>query len=164
MKIGGGSDMTVHFFYNFREELVNKIKEEYEDELEKRKKYLREQTQLDEAEKIILDYFKPLKNGLNEVFEVSDGEICYDEGDDFIAKFRIKDNSIKFSRKEKSIEVKAKYYIEDPDIVESRILGHIVVGDKRCMVKEVGKIHTGSHFDENTINYYLRNVFEDYLQ
>ncbi len=155
--------MTVHFFYNFKEELIERIKEDYNNELVKRKENIRQQKQLDDAEKIILDYFKVVKNALNEIFEVSNGKIKYEENTDFISKFTIGKNSLRFLRKEKSIQVKVELYIKEADIVESKILGNIIIGSKVAMVKEVGKLHTGSHFDENTINYYMRVAFGDYM-
>jgi len=155
--------MTVHFFYNFKEELIEKIKNDYTNELLKRKENLREQIQLDEAEKEILDYFKTVKNALNEVIEISDGEIKYEDNTDFIVKMTIGKNSIRFLRKEKSIQVKVEIYIKEADIVESRILGNIIIGSKVAMVKEVGKLHTGSHFDENAINYWMRIAFGEFM-
>jgi len=156
-------DMTVHFFYNFKEELIEKIKNDYSNELLRRKENLREQLQLNEAEKEILDYFKTVKNALNEVIEISNGIIRYEENTDFIVKMTIGKNSIRFLRKEKSIQVKVEIYIKEADIVESRILGNIIIGPKVAMVKEVGKLHTGSHFDENVINYWMRVAFGEFM-
>lgn len=155
--------MTVHFFYNFKEELIEKIKNDYSNELLRRKENLREQLQLNEAEKEILDYFKTVKNALNEVIEISNGIIRYEENTDFIVKMTIGKNSIRFLRKEKSIQVKVEIYIKEADIVESRILGNIIIGPKVAMVKEVGKLHTGSHFDENVINYWMRVAFGEFM-
>jgi hypothetical protein len=154
--------MTVHFFYNFKEDLIEKIKSDYEDELIKRKENMREQKQLDDAGKIILDYFKIIRNALSEIIEVSNGKIKYEESAGYLVKFTIGKNSLRFLRKEKSIQVKVELYIKEADIVESKILGNIVIGTKVAMVKEIGKLHTGSHFDENTINYYMRIAFGDF--
>lgn len=155
--------MTVHFFYNFKDELIHKIKEEYEDELQKRKEELRKQKQLDEAEEKVLEYFKVIKNGLSEVMEVANDKIKYEENNDFILKFSIGKNSIKFTRNASNIEAQVGLYLEESDMIESKILGHVVPGEKTCTVKEVGKLHTGSHFDENTINHYMRVAFGSYL-
>ena len=155
--------MTVHFFYNFKDELIHKIKNEYENELMKRKEELRKQKQLDEAEEKILEYFKVIKNGLSEVMEVADDHITYEENEEFILKFTIGKNSIKFTRNQSTIDAQVSLYLEESDMVESKILGHVVPGEKACAVKEVGKLHTGSHFDENTINHYMRVAFGSYL-
>lgn len=155
--------MTVHFFYNFKDELIHKIKEDYEDELIIRRENLRKQKQLDEAEEKIFEYFKVIKNGLSEVMEVAKDVIKYEENEEFILKFSIEKNSIKFTRNESNIEVQVSLYLEESNMIESKILGHILPGEKVCMVKEVGKLHTGSHFDENTINHYMRVAFSSYL-
>ena len=155
--------MTVHFFYNFKDELIHKIKKDYENELVKRKEELRKQKQLDEAEEKILEYFKVIKNGLSEVMEVANDHIKYEENEEFILKFTIGENSIKFTRNQSNIDAQVSLYLEESDMVESKILGHVVPGEKSCTVKEVGKLHTGSHFDENTINHYMRVAFGSYL-
>jgi len=156
--------MTVHFFYSFKDELIHKIKEDYEEALVKRKERLRKQKQLDEAEGKILEYFKVIKNGLSEVMEVASDEIKYEENEGFILRFSIEKNSIRFTRNEFSIEVQVSLYLKDSHMIESKILGYIVPGEKACMVKEIGKLHTGSHFDENTINHYMRVAFASYLR
>lgn len=155
--------MTVHFFYNFKEELIQKVKKDYALDLAEKREEMRKQKQLDEVEDLILDYFKSVKNALNEVFEVSQGAVQYEENTEFIVKFSIGKNQLMFTRQESNIEVKVSLYLDDAEIVESKILGHIVPGEKSPTVKEVGKLHTGSHFDENTINHYMRIAFSSYL-
>lgn len=156
--------MTIHFYYDFKQDLIEKLKEDYEEELKERKERLRKQKQLDEAEQKILSYFTTIKNGLNEVFEVSDGFVDYKEGGDYIVKFALGKNSLKFIRKENSIEISEKFYIKEADIVESKILANIVPGKKKCLLKKVGELHTGNHFDTNTINFYMRQVFSQYTE
>lgn len=155
--------MTVHFFYDFKDELIQKVKKNYENELIERKEKIRNEKQLDEAEKLIVDYFKVIKNALHEVFEVSDGDVKYEESDNYILKFTIFKNSLEFARNGNSIKVEVELYDEEMDIIESKILGNIIIGEKRCMVKDTGKLHTGSHFDQKTIDYFMRVAFGKFI-
>lgn len=151
--------MTVHFYYNYKEDLVKKLRDHYDGELKKKDEDKRDQLQLDEAEKLILNYFKSIKNDIDDLAEVSSGEVKYEEGNGFISMFTIRENYIKFTRVGKTIEVKVGNYIPEEDIVESTVLANIICGDKKCKIKKRGKIHDGSNFDENTINYYMREAF-----
>jgi len=49
--------------------------------------------------------------------------------------------------------------VPEEDFVESMVLSYIVPGEKKPKIKRVGKIHDGSNFDENTLNYYMREAF-----
>ncbi len=151
--------MTVHFYYNYKEDLVKKLKDHYEEEIKKNAEDMKDQLQLDEAEKLILNYFKSVKNDIDELAEVSSGEVVYEEGNGFVSMFTVRQNYIKFTRVGKTIEVKVGNYVPVEDIVESTVLANIICGDKKCKIKKRGKIHDGSNFDENTINYYMREAF-----
>lgn len=155
--------MSIHFSYDFKEELVEKIKKSYSKELKAQKEDNRLQEKLDDVEKTILDYFETIRNGLAEVFQVSDGEIAYEEGNGCISCFKIGKNQLEFIRKDRSIEVKAQIHLKEDDLVETKIMGHIVPSNKACIVKDTGEIHTGNHFDQNVLNYFMRNVFNEVL-
>ena len=155
--------MSVHFFYNYRDELVKKLKEHYSDDVKQWKKQVMENKQLDEAENILRKYFKGLVNELEDVIEASNREIMLVENDNLM-EFKIQQNFVRFTRQERAIQVKVGYYVSENDMVETAILGYVVPGDKRAVMKKVGKIHDGSTFDENTINFYLRSAFSEWLQ
>lgn len=155
--------MSVHFFYNYRDELVKKLKEHYSDDVTQWKKQVMENKQLDEAEKTLRKYFEGLVSELEDVIEASNREIQLTENGNLM-EFKIQQNFVRFTRQERAIQVKVGYYVSENDMVETAILGYVVPGDKRAVMKKVGKIHDGSTFDENTINYYLRSAFGDWLQ
>eukprot|EP00764_Aduncisulcus_paluster_P014030 gnl/Carplike_NY0171/7855_a10876_181.p1 GENE.gnl/Carplike_NY0171/7855_a10876_181~~gnl/Carplike_NY0171/7855_a10876_181.p1 ORF type:complete len:167 (+),score=28.96 gnl/Carplike_NY0171/7855_a10876_181:34-534(+) len=155
--------MSVHFFYNYRDELVKKLKEHYEDDVKLWKKQVAENKQLDEAEQMLKKYFKSLVDELEDVIEASNREILLCENGN-VMEFKIQHNFVRFTRQERAIQVKVGYYVTENDMVETAILGYVVPGDKRAVMKKVGKIHDGSTFDENTINYYLRSAFSEWLQ
>jgi hypothetical protein len=149
-----------HFHYNFREELTKKLKEEYSEEISKYRHEMTRIQQIDEAEQLILDYFERLAGDLEEVFAVADGAVDLDgpEGDS-IVRFSIRENFIRFTRRDKFIEVKVGKYDAVDDMVESAILGYVVAGDKKAQTRRVGKVHGGSSFDDNTLNQYMREAF-----
>ncbi len=155
--------MSVHFFYNYRDELVKKLKEHYADDLKQWKKQVAENNQLDEAEGMLRKYFNSLVSELEDVIEASNSEIMLNENDN-VMEFKIQQNFVRFTRQERAIQVKVGYYVSENDMVETAILGYVVPGDKRAIMKKVGKIHAGSTFDENTINYYLRTAFSEWLE
>ena len=155
--------MSVHFFYNYRDELVKKLKEHYADDVKVWKKQVAENKQLDEAEGMLRKYFKSLVSELDDVIEASNREIQLTENGNLM-EFKIQQNFVRFTRQERAIQVKVGYYVTENDMVETAILGYVVPGDKRAVMKKVGKIHDGSTFDENTINYYLRSAFSEWLQ
>lgn len=149
-----------HFHYNFREELTKKLKAQYLEDIQKYRHEMSRVQQIDEAEQLILDYFGKLAEDLAEVLAVSDGNIGFEgpEGDTII-RFSIRDNFIRFTRREKFIEVKIGKYVAEDDMVESTILGYVVAGEKRAQTRRIGKVHGGASFDENTINQYMREAF-----
>lgn len=155
--------MSVHFFYNYRDELVKKLKEHYADDVRSWKKQVAEKEQLDEAEAMLKKYFKSLVDELEDVIEASKEEIVLEENEN-VMEFRIQQNFVRFTRQDRAIQVKVGYYVTENDMVETAILGYVVPGDKRAVMKKVGKIHDGSTFDENTINFYLRSAFSEWLQ
>lgn len=155
--------MSVHFFYNYRDELVKKLKEHYADDVKSWRKQVAEKGQLDEAEAMLKKYFKSLVDELEDVIEASSEEIVLEENDN-VMEFRIQQNFVRFTRQDRAIQVKVGYYVTENDMVETAILGYVVPGDKRAVMKKVGKIHDGSTFDENTINFYLRSAFSEWLQ
>ena len=155
--------MSVHFFYNYREELVKKLKEHYADDVKIWRKQVAEKEQLDEAEAMLKKYFNTLVDELEDVIKASNEEIVLEENED-VMEFRIRQNFVRFTRQDRSIQVKIGYYVSENDMVETAILGYVVPGDKRAVMKKVGKIHDGSTFDENTINFYLRSAFSEWLQ
>jgi len=155
--------MSVHFFYNYRDELVKKLKEHYSEDVKVWKEQVAANKQLDEAENMLRKYFKSLVSELEDVIEASNNEIMLCENDNLM-EFKIQQNFVRFIREEKAIQVKVGYYVSESDMVETEILGYVMPGDKKPVMKKVGKIHDGSTFDENTINYYLRSAFSEWLQ
>lgn len=151
-----------HFHYNFREELTKKLKTQYLEDIQKYRHEMSRVQQIDEAEQLILDYFGKLAEDLAEVLAVSDGNIGFEgpEGDTII-RFSIRENFIRFTRREKFIEVKVGKYVAEDDMVESTILGYVVAGEKRAQTRRIGKVHGGASFDENTINQYMREAFDN---
>lgn len=156
----GDEIMSVHFFYNYKDDLVKKLKEHYAGDIKRREEEKREQGQLDDAAMTAASYFKDMASELAEVIDSSNGgvKISINEGGN-IVEFAIDSNYLKMTRKEKSIEVVIGTYVEETDMTESVVLGYIVPGEKKAITKKIGKIHDGSHFDENALNYYLRSAF-----
>ncbi len=150
--------MSVHFFYNYKDELVKKLKERFAGEVAQWKTHEAKQKQLDDAEALIKGYFKNLLLDLGDVVDATGGLIQLIEEDGCL-KFIIGDNYLLFIRQPEAIMVKMGYYVSEHDTVETTIPGYIVPGEKKPLTKKVGKIHDGSTFDENTLNYYLRTAF-----
>lgn len=154
--------MSVHFFYNYREDLIKQLKSHYETVVAMKQENDALQIQLDEAEEIIRKYFEVIHLELSEVMDASNGEIkLMVESDEYLTRFSIMENYIKFIRKEQAIEVEIGRYQTDMGMVETFILAYIIPGDKKCRTRMVGKVHEGGSFDENTINFYMREAFQD---
>jgi hypothetical protein len=151
--------MSVHFFYDFRDDLVKKLKENYSGKLEILKKEKQDQAQIEDARNIILTYFGGIREALDELIEASDGDIEYVSEENIIAKLQIDKNFIQFTRMENRIQVKLGYYVPEADLIEEVVISNIVPGDKKCRVKKIGKVHDGGSFEESTIDYYLREAF-----
>jgi uncharacterized FlaG/YvyC family protein len=151
--------MTIHFFYDFKEELLKKLNEYYGEEIKVLSYEKKQVNQIDDAEEGIRNYFKHIVSDMSEIIEAANGDIKFESDNDVIGKLTIMKHYLKFTRKDVSIEVKIGYYIPEDDFVESMVLSYIVPGEKKPKIKRVGKIHDGSNFDENTLNYYMREAF-----
>ncbi|MBN2260368.1 MAG: hypothetical protein JW702_07470 [Clostridiales bacterium] len=151
--------MAVHFFYDFKDELIKKLNERLSPEIEKLRYEKNLKEQIDGAEIMIREYFKNLIDEMKELIEASDGKIFFESDDEVIGKLSIMKYYLKFTRKNLAIEVKVGYYVPEADLVESVVLSYIVPGEKKAKIKRVGKIHDGSNFDENTLTYYMREAF-----
>lgn len=151
--------MTVRFFYDFNEELVKKLTEHFSDEIEALQFEHNQMEQLENAEAMIREYFDHVVDHLSEVMAASNGKIYFEQDEEVIGKLGIMNNYLKFTRKNMSIEVKIGYYVPEADLIESIVLSYVVPGTKKPKIKRVGKIHDGSNFDENAINYYMREAF-----
>lgn len=155
--------MTVHYFYNYKDELIKKLKERFSSELIQKKERERLQAQIDDAEQLIQDYFKANSVDLKELVSISNGAINFVVEEPFRILLQIDENFVEFNRLETSIEIRVGLYDEKIDFVNAEVECYVIPGDKRCQIKKVGKIHDGSHFDENTINYYVRKAFPHLL-
>lgn len=152
--------MSVHFFYNYREDLIKQLKEHYHNDIQKRKAEQKEQSQLDDVENYVLNYFKDMKLEISDIIDSSKGEVLINiDDEETIVEFIVGLNYLKMLRKERSIEVVVGNYVSENNMTESKVLGYIVPGDKKAITKKLGKIHDGSHFDESSLNYYLRSAF-----
>jgi hypothetical protein len=155
--------MSVHYFYNYKDELIKKLKERFGNELVQKKERERLQAQLDEAETLIREYFKANSVDLNELVTVSNGAISFTVEEPLRILLQIDKNFVEFNRLETSIEIRVGLYDEKVDFVNAEVECYVIPGEKKCHIKKVGKIHDGSHFDENTINYYVRKAFPHFL-
>ena len=151
--------MSVHFFYDFKDELIKKLNEKFSEEIEALEFEKNQVNQLENVEKAIQEYFKNVVDNMQVLIKASNGQIYFEQGDEVVGKLGIMKNYLKFTRKQKSIEVKIGCYVPEADLVESIVLSYIVPGNKKAKIKRVGKIHDGSNFDENTLNYYMREAF-----
>lgn len=157
--------MSVHFFYNYREHLIKQLKSHYETVVAMKEQDNALQVQLDEAEDTVRKYFDVILLELTEVMEASNGEVkLINESEEYILRFSIIENYIKFIRRPQAIEVEIGRYQTDMGMVETLILAYIIPGDKKCRTRMVGKIHEGGSFDENTINFYMREAFQDIVK
>lgn len=157
----GGFIMSVHFFYDYKDELVKKLKKHYSESLDIQEKIMKERKQIDEAVQIVDRYFDELEKELKDVFIVSSGEVRLVRNDEALVHFSIKDGFIKFIRKDRSLQILMGFYVPEEGEVESKIVAYIIPGDKKAKIKKVGKVHNGSTFDENTLNHFMRMAFKD---
>lgn len=155
--------MSVHFFYNYKDELIKKLKERYENELLQKKERERLSAQLDEAEQLIYNYFHSNVNELNEIVEISSGVVAFKSEKPLHISLQIDKNFVEFKRVDMSIEIRVGLYDSKLDYLDSEVECYVIPGDKRCRIKKVGRIHDGSNFDENTINHYVRKAFSHLL-
>ena len=157
----GGFIMSVHFFYDYKDELIKKLKSHYSESLDVQEVAMKERKQIDEAVKVIDHYFDELERELKDVFVVSGGEVKLTRNDEALIYFSIMDGSIKFIRKDRSVQIVMGFYVPEEGEVESKVVAYIIPGDKKAKIKKVGKVHNGSTFDENALNHFMRMAFKD---
>jgi hypothetical protein len=151
--------MSKSFFYNYKDDLEFKLAKVYRKELKNLKETRKNQAQLDVAHNLIEKYFNNLEKDLIDIVQISNGQIEFCRDENVIVKFTMYDHYVKFTRFDQGIEVEIGVYDEVSKIIEARINSNIIPGDKRCIVKKIGKVHDGAHFDENTINFYMNEAF-----
>ncbi len=157
--------MSVHFFFNYREHLIKKLKEHYGTIVELKKADESLQIQLEEAENIIRDYFEVVAIDLQEVLNAASNEVQLDyDSEDYIVKFTIVDNYVRFIRRPTAIEVEISRYDDTLNMNETFIIAYVVPGEKKCHTKKVGMVHEGGSFDENSLNYFMREAFGEIVQ
>lgn len=152
--------MSKHFFYNYKEDMEIRLAKVFRRELEKLDEDRKKQAQVDIAQEMIESYYNDLEATLSDIIIVSAGKIKLIRDGDMFIKFVMFDNYVKYTRFEYGIEVEIGVYDEQAGIVEAKINSNIIPGEKRCVVKKIGKIHDGAHFDENTMNYYMNEAFD----
>lgn len=153
--------MSMHFFYNYKLDLEKKLSEVYQRDLKKLEEKRNRQRQLDVAQNLIENYYNKLASDLKDIVEVSNGKISFMSHEDMIIKFIMYEHYVRYTRMDQGIEVEIGTYDESSGLIEGRINSNIIPGEKRCVVKKIGKVHDGSHFDENTINYYMNKAFSN---
>jgi len=153
--------MSVHFFYDYKDELIKKLKEHYSESLDVQEQVMKERKQIDEAVQLVDNYFDELERELRDVFVVSSGEVKLVRNDEALVHFSIKDGFIKFMRKDRSLQIVMGFYVPEEGEVESKIVAYIIPGEKKAKIKKVGKVHNGSTFDENSLNHFMRMAFKD---
>lgn len=152
--------MSVHFFFNYREHLVKQLKEHYATTVQLKKEDEAVQIQLDDAQMLIRDYFDVVGQELQEVLDAASNEVKLEyDSDDFLVKFTIVDSYVRFIRRPAAIEVEICKYQQDIGMVETFILAYIIPGDKKCRTRKVGMVHESGNFDENTLNFFMREAF-----
>lgn len=150
--------MSMHYFYNYKDELEHKLKKVYSQELGEMSVYKKQQKQLDVAQNLIEAYYDKLSHDLADIVEVSQGHINFIKTE-VLMKFIMFDHYVMYSRFDRGIEVEIGTYDKGADLIEARIDSNIIPGDKKCVVKKIGQVHDGAHFDENTINHYMNKAF-----
>lgn len=151
--------MSKHFFYNYKDDLEIRLQKVFRRDLARLEEDRKNQAQLDIAHNMIEKYYDQLEGKLADIIEVSHGKIKVLREGNMIVKFQMYDNYVKYTRFDQGIEVEIGVYDDVSKIIEARINSNIIPGEKRCVVKKIGKIHDGAHFDENTINYYMNEAF-----
>ncbi len=156
--------MTVHYGYNYKKDLIKKMRQQYAKELERLALFRAHQMQLDEAQALIVSFFQDVKEEFKDLAIVSNGEVIVDEQENgYFLKMKIHQASIQFSRKEEVIEIELSHYNEQEQFLESHVVAFVIPSDKKCRLKRVGKVHDGSSFDELAINSYVRMAFSHLL-
>lgn len=157
--------MSVHFFFNYREHLVKQLKDHYAPIVQLKKEDQAIQLQLEEAEGLIRDYFDVVAEELQEVLDAASNEVALEyDSEDFLVKFTIVENFVRFIRRPSAIEVEIGRFEPEINMVENFILAYIVPGEKKCHMRKVGTVHESGNFDENTLNYFLREAFGEIVK
>lgn len=152
--------MSVHYFFNYREHLVKKLKEHYAGAVSLKREDQILQSKLLEAEGLIRDYFEAIEKELHDVLYAASIDVKLDyDCDDYLVKFSLKENYVKLTRHPNNIEVEIGKFQPDLGMVESYILAHIIPGEKKCHMRRVGMVHESGNFDENSLNYFLKEAF-----
>lgn len=156
--------MAVHYGYNYKKDLVKKMKNQYASQLHKLALHRNQQAQLDASKQLIMDFFQDIKSDFQDFALATNSEVSYTEEENgYFLKLKIHQNSIQFSRQEDSIEIEISNWNDKEQYLESRVVAYVIPGEDRCRLKRVGKVHDGAHFDENTINSYIRVAFAHIL-
>lgn len=151
--------MSKHFFYDYRGDLQEQLSKIFRRELKTMDHERNKQAQLDMAQSIIEKYFSEMESTLADIISVSKGRLQIIRNENLIVQYKMFDNYLKFTRFDHAIEVEIGEYDLETQIVEARINSNIIPSDRKCVVKKIGKIHDGAHFDENTISYYMNEAF-----
>ncbi len=154
--------MSKSFFYDYKVELQEKLGKKFRHELKELENTRFKQAQLDDAQGTIEKYFEELKSSIADIILISDGKIQALQEGRMIMKFVLFDNYVKFTRFDHAIEVEIGKYDERSEIIEAKIISNIIPGEKKPVVKRIGKVHDGSHFDDKTINFYMNEAFGDF--
>jgi hypothetical protein len=154
--------MTVHYGYNYKQDLIKKMKVKYSQEIDALNDSKSKQLQLDEAQGLIFKFFEEIKAAFGDLEEASKGALYYREfEEDFLVRVQIETNYIQFNRRDFAIEIEIGLWNEHDKLLEVNTPAYVIPGEKRCRLKKVGKVHDGSHFDENAINSYVRMAFSE---
>lgn len=152
--------MSKNFFYDYKIELQEQLGKKFRKQLATLDEERAKIAQLDVAQKIIINYFDNLKSSLADIILVSNNQIALLQEGPMIVKFVMFNNYLKFTRFDQAIEVEVGQFDTESQIIEARIISNIIPGDKKCVVKKIGKVHDGSHFDDKTVNFYIHEAFK----
>jgi hypothetical protein len=151
--------MSKSFFYDYKYELQERLGKKFRRELAALESERSRQSQLNVAQETIVNYYSDLETSLSDIILISDNKVQIIKDGSMIVKFMMFDNYVKFTRFDHAIEVEIGNFDQDTQIIEARIISNIIPGDKKCVVKRIGKVHDGSHFDDKTINFYMNEAF-----
>lgn len=154
--------MSKSFFYDYKVELQEKLGKKFKRELKELEAERARQSQLDDAQQVIENYFRILEDTIADIILVSDNKVQLIREGSMIVKFMMFDNYVKFTRFDHAIEVEIGEFDKSSKIIEAKIISNIIPGDKRCVVKRIGKVHDGAHFDDKTINFYMNEAFGEF--
>lgn len=151
--------MSKNFVYDYKVELQGQLGKLFRKQLITLDLEKNHVAQLDLAQKIVLEYFNNLRTSLTDIIKVANGKVMSIQEDRMIVKFMMFNNYLKFTRFDQAIEVEVGEFDKESQIIEAKIISNIIPGDKKCVVKRIGKIHDGSHFDDKTINFFMHEAF-----